>query len=141
VRDEIRNLHELWFEGYQRLLREARARAAVSDLIGPDERRGHPRFRIGSQDVTTNHERPLALRDMSITGLAFESARGYFTDRQVTLSLANVFSAETEVLACDPLAPEAHGGPRYRVRCRFRDEEHGLQFLTLALELERIERT
>jgi len=143
VRDEIRNIRDVWFEGYQRLLEEARAGGRVRVLASADERRQHPRFAVGSQDIATARETSVQVEDMSVSGVAFRSPFAYFSERPLTLSLASVFSTQTDVLACEPLDADPDDpdrAPRYRVRCRFRDAEHGLQFLTLTLELEHIEK-
>jgi PilZ domain len=140
VRDEIRNIRDVWQAGYQRLLDEARGGGRVQVLPSNDERRRCPRFPVRSEDIASPQEAPLAVEDMSITGVAFRSRERYAPQRPLTLSLANVFSTVTDVVACEPLGDPLDGAPRYRVRCRFHDEEHGLQFLTLTLELEHIER-
>jgi hypothetical protein len=141
VRSEINNIRDVWYEGYQRLLEEAQARASVQILPATDERRRHPRFRVRSRDVGTPREPVVAVQDMSISGVCFEGQADYYPARQLILSLANVFSTESDVVACERLPRVAPEAPvRFRVRCRFRDEEHGLQFLTLTLELERVER-
>lgn len=140
VRDEIHNIRDVWQEGYERLLKDARKSGTVHQRDAVHERRVHPRFPVASRDVSAAEERGVRLQDMSISGLAFESANAHYPARSLTVSLANVFSTETEVLACEALPSRNPDGPvRYRVRCRFLDEEHGLQFLTLTLELERVE--
>ena len=140
MRAEIKNLRDVWWEGYQRLLVKAEAAGAVGSRSTTHERRQHPRFPIRSEDVSTSAEGVLTVRDMSLSGLAFETGVHYEADRRLLVALAGVFSTETDILACDRLPEDSpEGSPRYRVRCRFRDEEHGLQFLTLALELENLE--
>jgi PilZ domain len=139
VRDEIRNIRDVWQAGYQRLLEEARGGGRVRVLASDDERRAHPRFPVRSEDIASPSEGRLAVEDMSVTGLSFHSREPYGAEQPLTVSLANVFSTETDVVACERLETPPDAAPRYRVRCRFRDEEHGLQFLTLTLELERLE--
>jgi hypothetical protein len=140
MRNEIRNIRDVWLEGYRRLLKQAQAEGRIVPNADPHERRRHPRFLVQTADVSTPREHPLAVCDLSWCGVAFDSDQEYFPQRPLTLELAGVFSTEAEVLACDR-RPEAGANPhRYRVRCRFRDEAHGLQFLTLALELHEIER-
>lgn len=141
MRDAILNIRDVWQEGYQRLLDEARERGDVQMRGGLQERREHPRFPVRSGDVTSPEQGPVAVEDMSITGISFFTPVDPATRRELTLSLANVFSTDLDVLACERLPDEADGTPRYRVRCRFRNPDHGLQFLTLTLELDRIERT
>ena len=141
MRKEIRNIRDVGYVGYERLLGEARARRTIRMLDAGDERRRHPRFPVHTDVIASPAEGVLAVADMSITGLAFRSDRLYIPEHPLTLSLANVFSAVVDIVACDRISDPALTPPRYRVRCRFCDEEHGLQFLTLTLEVERIERS
>lgn len=142
MRDEIKNIRDVWNEGYERLLHEARTSGAVDMLASDDERRRHPRFRVVTHDVVAMERGAVQVEDMSLSGLAFRCGSDLQSGEELTVSLANVFSTETEVLACERLPKDGPGGaPRFRVRCRFKDEEHGLQFLTLTLELERVERS
>jgi PilZ domain len=138
MRDDVPDLRAVWLAGYRRELEQARARGCVYELAPVAERRGQPRIRIHSRDVAAPGAGPLEVKDMSVTGLAFRSGRAYAPQRPLTLSLAHVFSAETDVLACER-QDDRRDPPRYRVRCRFRDEAQGLQFLALTLELERLE--
>lgn len=139
MRDEIHRIQDVWQAGYERLVEEARAKGLLARREDEPERRRDPRFPVGSGDVSAHGVGPVEVEDMSVSGLAFRSPRSYLAHRALTVSLANVFSTETEVLACDRLPGSEEAAPRYRVRCRFKDGEHGLQFLTLTLELERIE--
>ena len=139
VRDAIHSIRDVWQAGYERLLADARAKGLLAGRKGGAERRRDPRFPVASGDVSAAGAGAVELEDMSISGLAFRSARSYLAHRTLTLSLASVFSTETEVLACERLPDGGDSPPRYRVRCRFKDGEHGLQFLTLTLELERVE--
>lgn len=141
MREDILNIRDVWQEGYQRLLEEARASGQVQVLDPSQERRGYPRFTVHSSDVATRDGEPVDVRDMSVSGLSFVTANDHVSQRYRTLSLANAFSTEIDIVACDRLQDNGEGAPRYRVRCRFRNLDHGLQFLTLALELNRIEAT
>jgi hypothetical protein len=135
------SIREVWWQGYLRLLGEAVAGGSVSLRPPHQERRQYPRFPLHSQDIATPGTTPVDVYDISVSGVAFRGDRTYFRNRPLTLSLARVFSTETDVLGCE-LATDIHSReiPVYRVRCRFRDDEQGLQFLMLALELDRIER-
>jgi hypothetical protein len=135
------SIREVWWQGYLRLLGEAVAGGSVALRPPHQERREYPRFQLRSQDIATPGTTPVEVHDISVSGLAFRGDRTYFRSRPLTFSLARVFSAETDVLGCE-LVANAYSReiPTYRVRCRFRDDEQGLQFLMLALELDRIER-
>ncbi len=131
------NLRDVWYSGYLRFLAEAQERATIVVLSPSHEQRKHPRFPIDEGQFTSATGRPIAVWDMSISGLCFYATESMTPGTVLEICLATVFCTAAEIVACeqldDPNTP-------YKVRCRFTDEEQGLQFLTLALELLQLER-
>jgi PilZ domain len=136
MRNAMLNVRDVWSQGYRRLLDQAQLHGALPARGAGAERRADPRFPIASPLVTVPGEGGATIQDMSVSGVAFRAERRSEAGRRLSCSLAKVFSAEAEVVGCEPLGgSDAGSRGGYRVRCRFRNPQHGLQFLMLALEL------
>jgi hypothetical protein len=139
-RNELKNVQDVWLDGYRRLLAEAQADGHVHMLAAESEHRRHPRFELSTADVTSQDEIELVIENMSRSGLTFLDSNARAQNSTLSLSLAKVLSAEVRIVACEAVPEATEGLSRYRVRCCFVDEGQGLLFVTLALELLRIER-
>jgi PilZ domain len=117
-----------WEEEYERLLNEAIAGGIVSILPSGSEKRRHPRFRLAEQV-------PHDVVDLSISGLAFYAQRPFTVGHTIMVSLHQILAIQAQVLGCDPLSGADAPAP-YKIRCRFTDEDYGLRFLVLAMEME-----
>lgn len=145
MREEILTIRDVWLAGYRQRLAEERAAGRLEMLPEGDERRRFPRVRVTGGNVAAEELGPVEVLNLSASGLAMASPVPFAVDQPLTVSLANVFSTETRVVRCEPLAAPAGdkpaGAPQlYVVRGQFADADHGLQFVTLALELDRLER-
>lgn len=124
-----------WEEEYERLLAEATESGRVSVLPSHSEQRRHPRFRLPGGQILVTEPVPHEMADVSISGLAFYAQRQFEAGQVIRVSLRKIIAIEAEVLGCDAVNGGAPG--TYRVRCRFTDEDYGLRFLVLAMEMDR----
>jgi hypothetical protein len=124
-----------WDEEYERILNEATSEGRVHVLPQGSEKRRHPRFKLQSAKILVTEQVPHEIVDLSISGLAFYSPQPLPVGQLIMVSLHEILAIQAEVLGCDTMTgPEAPAA--CRVRCRFTDENYGLRFLVLAIELE-----
>jgi len=125
-----------WEEEYERILNQAIEGGEVRVLPSGSEKRRHPRFRLSSSQILVTEPVPHDVVDLSISGLAFYAQRPFSMGQLIMVSLRQILAIQAEVLGCDPLSAPDAPAP-YKVRCRFTDEDYGLRFLVLAMEMER----
>jgi hypothetical protein len=118
---------------YAEILAEAaRARDARP---GDVERRGAPRVPVVTGELAVNRQHPVTTVDISISGVCFLSELPFAVGSDLDLSLAGVFSVSARVVGCEMEESDATFlETRYRVRCRFADEEQGMEVLVLTKE-------
>lgn len=122
-------------EAYERLLERARSCGELLDETTGKEQRRHPRMRIRVNRLPQRMSPwPLAV-DISLSGMAFDTDAPCEAGRAVTIALGPDISAAAEVLACQEV-PVLHEPARYRVRCRFADDDQGLRMLVAVKEME-----
>lgn len=127
-----------WEEEYERILAEAKDGDRVSILPAGSEKRRHPRFKLPDSQVLVTEPVPHDVADLSISGLAFYATRPFEVGQVIMVSLYQIIAIQAEVMGCDPLDNDS--GKAFRIRCRFTDQDYGLRFLVLAMEIDR-ERT
>jgi len=124
-------------DAYRRLLEQCRSRG---DVLGdPDggERRRNPRLRVHPNRLAQPLSPWRLAIDVSANGMAFYAEEPPATGASVRIALGNLLEAEAEVLACQEVPLHLLKDPaRYRVRCRFTDEEQGLRMLVAIKEME-----
>jgi PilZ domain len=124
-----------WEEEYERFLDEALRERRLRILPAGSEKRRHPRFKLNATQILVTEQVPHDIVDLSISGLSFFSDRTFDEGQRIMVSLRQILAIQAEVLGCETLS-----GPdlpaRYKVRCRFTDEEYGLRFLVLAIEMD-----
>lgn len=124
-------------EAYHRILAESRRKGDLKEEGGAGERRRHPRVRVNPADLPADLDPWVFAIDISISGMAFFADEPVPVGESVTLALSERLSVEAEVVACHTEPPEQPGGPtRYRLHCRFADEEQGKRLLVAIKELE-----
>jgi PilZ domain len=75
--------------------------------------------------------------DLSVSGACFFAERPFSPGARIDLSVASVFTVQAEVVDCEmEESGEEFLEVHYRVRCRFVDEEAGLEMLVLTKERE-----
>lgn len=124
-------------EAYQRLLEQCRKRGELLEEPTGEERRRYPRVRVRPNRLM----RPLTpwrlAIDASPTGIAFYSDEPTDAGRSVRIALGDELAVDVDVMACQEVPLERlHDPARYRVRCRFADEEQGLRMLIAIKEME-----
>lgn len=122
---------------YARIIADgAKARAA---LPSSGERRGAPRVALTSGDMTVNVNVAVSPLDVSVGGACFFAERAFDPGSRIEVSVASVFTVPAVVVGC---AMEESGSDflevHYRVRCKFEDEDAGMELLVLAKERERV---
>lgn len=124
-----------WEQDYEQMLQDGVRAGRVSMLPSISEKRRHPRFKVEGGQIYVTEQVPHPIIDLSISGLAFHSAKTFPVGQAIQVSLRSVISIEAVVLGCEPLAGDDAPAP-FRVRCQFADPDYGMRFLMLALELE-----
>lgn len=124
-------------ESYERLLQECRSRGELLGAIEGDDRRRHPRVRV-RPDRLPQPLSPWRLAvDISATGMAFFADEPCDAGRPIRIALGEHLAVDADVLACQEVPLEVlHDPTRYRVRCRFTDEQQGLRMLLAVKEME-----
>lgn len=124
-----------WEEEYDRILDQAIGGGRVEILPSGSEKRRHPRFRLPSGKILVTEQVPHDIVDLSVSGLAFYAERPFPVGQVIMVSLRQILAIQAEVLGSDAVTGGAQDGA-YKIRCRFTDEDYGLRFLVLAMEME-----
>ena len=123
---------------YARVLETSRRKGDLLEGPAGEERRAHPRVRVNPGDLPTELDPWVFALDISISGMAFYSDEPVAPGKTVSVNLGEELFAEAEVLNCQA---EESGSPqhptRYRLHCRFADEEAGKRLLVTIKDLER----
>lgn len=124
-------------DAYQHLVDECRRRGEVLDEPVGYDRRRHPRLRVRVNKLAQRISPwPLAI-DISAAGMAFYTNEPADTGHHVRIALGDSLAAEADVLACQEVPLDLLRDPvRYRIRCRFADEDQGMRMLMAIKELE-----
>jgi hypothetical protein len=126
-----------WEDEYERILRDGLQSGKVSVLPSSSEKRRHPRFRLRSGTIFIKEDHPFEVINLSRSGLAFYGVREFKEDERISISLHQLMAIEAVVVGCDMEETDSNLMEyRYRVRCRFLNDDYGLQFLVMALEME-----
>jgi hypothetical protein len=124
-------------EAYQRVLETSRRNGDVLDEPAGQERRKHPRIRVKPGELPTELDPWVFAIDISISGMAFYADEPVETGKHVNISLGDAAHAEVEVMGCHEEPSSTPNLPsRYRLHCRFADEEEGMRLLVSIKELE-----
>lgn len=124
-------------EAYQRLLEQCRARGELLEEPVGQERRRHPRFRVRPNRLPQPLSPWRLAIDVSPNGIAFYADQPTDAGHTVRIELGGTLAVDADVVACQEVPLESlHDPTRYRVRCRFTDEEQGLRMLLAIKELE-----
>ncbi|HKI97711.1 MAG TPA: PilZ domain-containing protein [bacterium] len=122
---------------YQRILADSRRTGDLLEEPAGQERRRHPRIRVKPGDLPTELDPWVFAIDISISGMAFYADEAVEPGRKVTIHLGDLATADVEVLACRQEQSTARHLPaRYRLHCRFADEEQGKRLLVTIKDLE-----
>ncbi|MBI3993669.1 MAG: PilZ domain-containing protein [Candidatus Lambdaproteobacteria bacterium] len=124
-------------EAYQRLLAECQKRGEVLDEPLGHERRSNPRVRVHPDRLAQPLSPWRVAVDISANGISFYADERPAAGQPITIALGNLVEAQADVLACQEVPLQVlHDPARYRVRCRFADEEQGLRMLVAIKEME-----
>ncbi len=69
-------------------------------------------------------------------GVAFHSHRRFAVEQTISVAIRQILVIQAIVVGCDEVEPAADGSPRFKIRCRFAEEDYGLRFLVLVMEME-----
>ncbi len=121
---------------YRRVLEESRRRGEVVEDGPGMERRSNPRIRVNPGDLPAELDPWVFAIDISISGMAIYAEEPAEPGHTVDLDMAGL-TTQAEVVACheEPAGGPDHPG-RYRLHCRFKDEEEGMRLLVRIKELE-----
>lgn len=124
-------------QDYERVLESSRSKGEVLEEPGGGDRRKHPRIKVQPGALPVELDPWVFAIDISISGMAFYADEAAVPGLTVTIALGDHASVEAEVVGCRPEPPAAAGAPpRYRLHCKFADEEAGMRLLVAIKELE-----
>jgi hypothetical protein len=111
---------------------------------GAANRRAAPRVPLASReihavvsDLGLKADVGVETKDISTTGVCFFADRPFQIGSEVELTVSKVFSLTAAVVSCEMEETDANLlEVRYRVRCKFSDDRHGMELLVLAKESE-----
>ena len=132
------NLHSR----YSRIIEEESSETPTPDGVPPDgiERRRHPRIEVKPGDLPVLLDPWVFAIDVSISGMAFYSEEEVEAGKVINITLGHMMYAEAEVVNCileEPASP--YHPARYRLNCRFLDENQGMELLVKIKDLESVE--
>jgi hypothetical protein len=123
-------------ERYEAILREAIEAGIVEKMDDPSERRQHPRLQLPFGMLRAEEIIPREMSDISLGGFNFHSVRAYDSNELVAVNFRGKFGAKARVVGCDAIRGSSDG-VRYRVRCKFDDENEALLLLSSAMEMDK----
>jgi len=124
-------------QDYERVLDASRRKGEVHDEPPGSERRRHPRIRVNPGSLPAELDPWVFAIDVSISGMAFYADEPVEAGATVNIHLDEQVHAEVDVLACDAEQSDQPYLPvRYRLHCRFADEEAGKRLLVAIKDLE-----
>ena len=126
-------------QSYQMLIEESIASGVVRIGKNGDEQRKAPRFQVKDGAISVRVEPTFEIIDLSATGMAFLSDISFKPGSTITLFLEETTGVQAFVIGCvmmetDPDLLET----RYRVQCRFDNEEHGRMVLLMMSEVNKL---
>jgi hypothetical protein len=130
-------MDETLAQSYQHVLEQCRSQGDVLAEAAGQEQRGHPRLRVHPARLAQPLSPWKLAVDISATGMAFFVEKPPALKSPIRIALGDQLEAEADVLACQEVPLDVlQDPPRYRVRCRFTDEEQGLRMLVAIKEME-----
>ena len=126
-------------QNYQMLIEESVTSGIVKIGKNGDEMRKDPRFKVRDGSFSVRVEPTFEILDLSATGMAFLSDISFTPGTTITLFLEETTGVQAFVIGCvmmetNPDLLET----RYRVQCRFENEEHGRRVLLMMSEVNKL---
>lgn len=119
--------------------------AQEAGLMGKaSDRRHAPRIPVASRHLTAavaekgvRTDIDVLTKDISMSGVCFYADRPFELGVEIELAVAKVFSLTASVVSCEMEETDSTMlEVRYRVRCQFLDEHHGMELMVIAKEAE-----
>lgn len=131
-------IEETLTERYEQVLEESRRLGQLDD--SPEEqreRRQHPRVQVDRGKLPADIDPWVFAIDISISGMAFYSDEPVFAGDVVDVQLRDEEPTHVVVLKCEAEHPDQPGAPaRYRLACKFKNEDEGMALLVRIKEME-----
>ena len=122
-------------QAYDKILSEQKS-DQIAKIKGNKDRRISPRFKVDSTDLAISVTLAVSTINVSVDGLSFYSLHAFQIGQTFTIQLGQVFSLQAEVLACEvEEIDEELLEMRYRVHCRYSEQEGGMELLVLLKEM------
>jgi PilZ domain len=122
---------------YERVLEQSRRSGDLLEEPAGKERRQNPRIRVKPEQLPADLDPWVFAIDISISGMAFYADEPVQPGKRVTIHLGDTADADVEVVGCREEQVSGYQQPaRYRLHCRFADEEQGKRLLVAIKELE-----
>lgn len=126
-------------QNYQLLIEESISSGVVKIGKNGDEMRKDPRFRVRDGAISVRIEPTFEILDLSATGMAFLSDISFKPGTSITLFLEETMGMQANVIGCVMLETDSDMlETRYRVQCRFDNEEHGRRVLLMMSEVDKL---
>ncbi len=126
-------------QNYQLLIEESISSGVVKIGKNGDEMRKDPRFRVRDGAISVRIEPTFEILDLSATGMAFLSDISFKPGTSITLFLEETMGMQANVIGCVMLETDSDMlETRYRVQCRFDNEEHGRRVLLMMSEVNKL---
>lgn len=126
-------------QSYQLLIEESISSGVVKIGNNGDDKRKAPRFKVKDGAISIRVEPSFEILDLSATGMAFLSEISFTPGTTITLFLEETTEVQALVIGCvmketDPDLLET----RYRVQCRFDNEEQGRKVLLMMSDVNKL---
>ena len=126
-------------QNYQLLIEESISSGVVKIGKNGDEMRKDPLFRVRDGAISVRIEPTFEILDLSATGMAFLSDISFKPGTSITLFLEETMGMQANVIGCVMLETDSDMlETRYRVQCRFDNEEHGRRVLLMMSEVNKL---
>lgn len=121
---------------YAEVLEQSRLQGDLDEGPG-DDRRGHPRIKVHSAELSIDTVPEFFVADMSLSGLAVVSNHPLAPGEKVNISLGGAMSVNAEVVNCQMEEPPSEMlDAQFRIQCKFSEEYQGMELLVRVKRLE-----
>ena len=124
---------------YQRLIEEGLSTGSLEIRDNGNEMRNDPRFQVEKGALSVRVEPTFDIIDLSASGMAFQSEFAFKPGTVITLFLEDKMGIQAQVIGCFMVETDSDMmETRYRVQCKFENEEHGRQAMLLMSEVNKL---
>lgn len=126
-------------QAYKDLVEQGLSSEAIEIRDNGNELRRDPRFEVEDGSLAVRVEPNFDIVDLSVSGMAFLSDIPFTPGSNITMYPENTMGIDAMIVGC--FMVETDSGlmeTRYRVQCRFENEEQGKQVLLMMGDSEKL---